>query len=152
MGVIQTMSDPVDAALLPPSVAQLATVIGWPGALALVEAFPGRTLDLPKRMTLDPWPEIERLIGTAMGRMAQAYAGQLLYIPACKALATAERNRRMRDEVRELERTMSTRRAVTQTARTWRYTERTVWRALSPTTAAATTPTTVAMLYQLPLI
>jgi hypothetical protein len=147
------MSEPLDAALLPPSVAQLATVIGWPGALKLVEAFGGRTLDLPKRMVLEPWPEIEQMIGGAAAqRMHQAYGGQPLYLPACKALASAERNRRMRDEVRDLERKMSSRRAVALTARTWRLTERTVWRALSHNTATTTAAPTVGMLYQLPLL
>lgn len=145
-------SAPAEASLLPDSVAQLATVIGWLAALALVEAFPGQTLVIGPRSS-ETMAKVEAAVGAAATQtLADTYSGAPLYVPACAGLARAERNRRIRAEVRALERTMSTRRAVTQTARKWHCTERTVWRALSPATAATATAPAVATLYQLPLI
>ena len=143
---------PAEASLLPASVAQLATVIGWPGALALVEAYPGQTLDLPKHPAAPIWAEINRGIGNpAYLRLYAAYAGQSVYLPACSGLAAAERNRLVRQEVHALERSVTTRKAVTATARKWRLTERTIWRVLAHQ-AAATTQSPGFTLFQLPLL
>ncbi len=143
---------PAEASLLPASVAQLATVTGWPGALALVEAYPGQTLDLPKSPAAPIWTELNKVIGNmAYLRLYAAYSGQSVYVPACSGLAAAERTRRIRAEVRELERANTTRRAVTLTAKKWAKTERTIWRALNPS-ASGTTQAPSMALFQLPLL
>lgn len=137
--------------LLPPSVAALAAVVGWPAALVMVETFPGQTLEFTGRRSI-----VKQAIATAIGddaaeRLALALAGMPLYVPACAHLARAERNRRIREEVRDLEHTISTRAAVSRMARQWRLTERTIWRALAPGNVA-TEATPAVALYQLPLI
>lgn len=144
---------PADVALFPESVVALAHVIGWPATLSLIEAYPGQTLDLPKAFGALFWVQLESLIGSAAtDRLLRTYAPGALYIPACKGLASAERNRQICAEVKALERTMATRRAVTQTAAKWRYTERTIWRILVPGNTTTTVAPTVQMLYQLPLL
>lgn len=142
---------PAEAALLPESMAALASVIGWPATLAMVEAFAGRSLDIAVSET-EMMHGIAAVIGdTAAAKLAAAYAPAVLYVPACAELARAERNRRMRDEVRSLEQKMTTRRAVTRTAQLWRFTERTVWRCLAPSSTATETAPLVT-LRQLPLL
>lgn len=144
-------SAPADSSLMPASVAQLATVVGWPAALAMVVAFPGQTLVIGPR-SAETMQAIHDAVGLdATDKLAATCYGAPLYIPSCAGLARAERNRRIREEVRELERTISTRRAVTRVARKWQLTERTIWRALSPLTAATAEPVSVSLL-QLPLI
>ena len=117
---------PVDAGLLPASVAAVASVIGWPAALVLVESWPGQSLDISMRPT-ETMAAIRAAVGDpAADKLAAAYANSTLYIPACAHLARAERNRRIRDDVRELERCLTTRRAVTHVARRWLLTKHTI--------------------------
>lgn len=137
--------------LLPPSVAALAAVVGWPAAMVMVETFPGQTLEFTTRRSAVKQAIAEAIGDTATERLVLAYDGNPLYIPACAHLARAERNRRIREEVRDLERSISTRAAVARMARQWRLTERTIWRALSPTNVTTAAAPDV-VLYQLPLI
>lgn len=131
---------PAEAALLPESIAGLAAVIGWPAALRLVERAAGRSLVISRAVT-PMMIEIAAWIGTEeCRRLVAAYAVGTLYVPTCRAAARAERNRRIRDAVRTLERTMTTRQAVTITAGEWRLTERWVWACLSYKAPATNSP------------
>lgn len=143
---------PADASLMPPSVAQVAAVVGWPAALAMVEAWPGQTLALPMSAGAGVWPLLEPVIGPrACALLRTTYGGGVLYIPACSGLARAETTRRIREEVRHLERTQSTRAAVAASAHKWRCSDRTIWRALAQQTTATEVAPAIGLV-QIPLI
>lgn len=119
------------AELLPDSIGALAAVIGWPAALRLAEVAAGLDLDIAERDT-PTMILIGRWLGeAARQRLAAAYGGQTFYVPFCADQARAERDRRLREQVQSLERTMTTREAVRRMAREWRMSERNIWRRLS---------------------
>ncbi|MDC7787988.1 winged helix-turn-helix transcriptional regulator [Rhodoplanes sp. TEM] len=65
----------------PPEVMRLAEVIGVPAALALIEAFPGLRVYVPKA----PTERIVSAIGTAAAaQLARAYGGEYLKVPSAK--------------------------------------------------------------------
>lgn len=137
--------------MMPASVAQLATVIGWPAALTLVEALPGQTIDVAAGET-PVMAAVEARIGAAARRkLMAAYAGSSIYIPLCRRLARAETIRRIREAVRVLERDITTRAAVRRMALEWRVSERTIWNYLSYAREATATAPRLELL-QLPLL
>ncbi|MTW19111.1 hypothetical protein GJ689_23205 [Rhodoplanes serenus] len=65
----------------PPEVMRLAEVIGEPAALALIEAFPGLRIYVPR----SPTERIMAAIGAeAAAQLARAYGGEYLKVPAAK--------------------------------------------------------------------
>ncbi len=82
--------------LLPPSIHEVAEVIGMPATLRLVERFGGTTLLLPKGATRTGRSSLQRLSGKVGGAVAEALAhhfgGEPFYVPRCDTAL-----RRLRD-------------------------------------------------------
>jgi hypothetical protein len=80
--------DDIDLDRLPSRVADLAQVIGLPAALALVEAYGGRSIWVPKKASEQHW--LAELIGMdAFASLCAAYGYTALEIDRCAAAIRA---------------------------------------------------------------
>lgn len=89
-------------ALLPGSAADLIACVGTEPALALLNAWPGVTINVPKTPDSNPrgaqrWAQLQAIVGAdAMLSLAARYGGQPLEVATCEALRTERRRRWMR--------------------------------------------------------
>lgn len=131
--------------LLPPSIHEVAAVIGMPATLQLVERFGGTTLPLPKganRLGISALKALAKQIGDVPAQaLAHHCAGEPLYIPKCDAALRRIRDlticERFEAAVRE---GTTANRIVADLAREYKLTDRWVWNILKTTVPEPTTP------------
>jgi hypothetical protein len=94
--------------LLPPAAVTLLRVLGPVPALALLRAWPGVQVPVPKHPDkraggVRRWAEIAEVVGdAAMPALAGHWGGSLLDIPLCTHLLAEKRNRWLRERFDEL--------------------------------------------------
>lgn len=83
--------------LLPPTIREIVRLIGYGPAMALVRAFGGQELRIPRGEGSDTWAALCEVIGEpATRRLAATYSGgEPLYIALCYRAMLADRNHRM---------------------------------------------------------
>ncbi|MEN2427238.1 Mor transcription activator family protein [Chromobacterium vaccinii] len=117
--------------LLPEMAQLIATLIGLPKALRLIEAWGGTTFPISKNKRRDGQIRYEALaevVGVeAADIMTRHFGGEVLSIPRC-ALALREiRDRMLRYDFDTETKLVSTTCAVSQLAKKYNMTERNVW-------------------------
>ena len=81
---------------LPAVIQEIIGVIGHGRAMALVQAFGGQALRIPKAEGSDTWAALCEEIGESATRaLCQAMGGNEVYIALCHAALKSDRNRRM---------------------------------------------------------
>ncbi|MCL1618355.1 hypothetical protein HF908_08750 [Ralstonia pseudosolanacearum] len=117
------MQTPDTISLLPPVVQALVDLIGFDATMALVRAFGGTVLWIPKgtRAGGATYESIAEIIGAeATDQLIRRYGGDRISIARCQRLMTVDRWRRI---VADFERGDS----AAEIARRHRITERAVW-------------------------
>lgn len=83
--------------MLPEVIQEIVRLIGHSHAMALVQAFGGQELRIPKTDVSDTWAALVEVIGEAATRKLAAGlgGGEPIYIALCARAVKADRNRRM---------------------------------------------------------
>ncbi|MGD1823730.1 DNA transposition protein [Chromobacterium violaceum] len=120
--------------LLPEMAQLIATLIGLPKALRLIEAWGGTTFPISKNKRRDGQIRYEALaevIGVdAADIMTRHFGGEVLAIPRCASALREVRDRMIRAEFDDETRTHPASHAVGLLARRYQMTERNVWMVL----------------------
>jgi len=124
--------------LLPPSVHEVAAVIGMPATLRLVERFGGTTLPLPRgvnRRGNASLTALAKQIGEEPAhKLAHHCAGEPLYIPRCELALRRLRDHSICEQFEALVREgVTANKAVTQLALEYKLTDRWIWKILKTT-------------------
>ncbi|WP_160795915.1 Mor transcription activator family protein [Craterilacuibacter sinensis] len=120
--------------LLPESIRDIAQLIGFPAALALVQAMGGTTFKVPKGRTpegiaLFQW--VSEIIGQReAGVIARHYGGSVIYIPRCYDALLELRDRELRARFDSLTTGQSANISVRELAGRFKLADRTIWRIL----------------------
>ncbi len=82
---------------LPRIIQEIVDLVGHGKAMALVDAFGGQELRIPRTEASDTWAALAEIIGErAMKKLAESFGGgEPIYIAFCDAALRADRNRRM---------------------------------------------------------
>lgn len=114
---------------LPTSLQKLVTEIGWEPTLALVTAYGGETLQVP-RGVLDS-PELIGLQATlghaAAHILIHHYSGRCLYVPRCHEIQRKQKAREIVSTFESLKGEMSSNRAVSHLASQYGVSDRSIW-------------------------
>ncbi|MEN7431419.1 Mor transcription activator family protein [Chromobacterium sp. TRC.1.1.SA] len=117
--------------LLPEMAQLIATLIGLPKALRLIEAWGGTTFPISKNKRRDGQIRYEALaevVGVdAADIMTRHFGGEVLAIPRCAAALREVRDRMIREEFDCITAHLSASHTVTQLAIKFQMTERNVW-------------------------
>lgn len=120
--------------LLPEMAQLIASLIGLPKALRLIESWGGTTFPFSKNKRRDGQIRYEALaevVGVdAANIMTKHFGGEVLSIPRCAVALREARDRMMRAEFDELTRMHTAVYAVNLLARKFQMTERNVWSVL----------------------
>lgn len=120
--------------LLPDMARLIASLIGLPKALKLIEAWGGTTFPFSKNKRRDGQIRYEALaevVGVdAANIMTRHFGGEVLAIPRCATALREVRDRVMRAEFDQLTRVHTAVYAVNLLARKFQMTERNVWSVL----------------------
>jgi Mor family transcriptional regulator len=128
--------------LLPASIHEVATVIGMPATLRLVERFGGTTLPLPTGANRNGRIYL-RALAKQIGdddaqKLAHHCAGEPLYIPRCDAALRRIRDLSICDQFDVIVREGTTaNKAVVKLALEYKLTDRWIWNILQKTTLDA---------------
>jgi hypothetical protein len=89
---------------LPVVIQEIVRLIGHSHAMALVHAFGGQELRIPKTEASDTWAALVEVIGEAATRKLAVGlgGGEPIYIALCARAVKADRNRRMIDRYDDL--------------------------------------------------
>lgn len=96
------------ASLVPPSGRELLRLLGERAALALLNAWPGVQVPVPKRRDANAhgarrWAQIAAIVGDeSMTALAAALGGNVMEVPTCNDLRIARRNHVVRQQFDEL--------------------------------------------------
>lgn len=127
--------------LLPEIVQLIASLIGLPRALKLIEAWGGTTFPFSKnqrRQGQIRYEALAEVVGVdAADILTQHFGGEVLAIPRCSAALRAMRNQQIRDSFDTLTRHHPASHVVHQLARQYQITERQVWSILKTATDQA---------------
>lgn len=85
----------IDVDQLPPSAAEIVSVVGVEAALRLVEAWGGVRLYVPQQMTEDH-DLVNLLGGDSADQLASRFGGERIQVPRCLQALRAMRNARIR--------------------------------------------------------
>ncbi|WP_255497675.1 Mor transcription activator family protein [Aquitalea sp. LB_tupeE] len=117
--------------LLPEMAQLIASLIGLPRALKLIEAWGGTTFPISKnqrRQGQIRYEALAEVVGVdAADILTRHFGGEVLAIPRCAAALRAMRNQQIRDSFDTLTRHHPASHAVHQLARQYQITERQVW-------------------------
>ena len=124
--------------LLPEMAQLIASLIGLPRALKLIEAWGGTTFPVSKnqrRQGQIRYEALAEVVGVdAANILTRHFGGEVLAIPRCAAALRAMRNQQIRDSFDTLTRHHPASHAVHQLARQYQITERQVWSVLKTAT------------------